>query len=164
LFLKAALSRNLNYVSEDFNIEWLHGHAEITKRLQFPYSDKFTYKIIGIYDGDMKNRLSDKTKRQLNWGYCFLPSSSAIEIEFRNCIRENHLKFSESIRLSPERIIHALSRIEGEDHHDWLMNFSKFLGKDIMVMVDIIFDLWEEKPENKIGLELFISDLKRLSD
>lgn len=162
LFLKAVISRNFIHILREFNIERLKGESEITTRLQFPFSNHFTYKIIGVYDGDMKEKLSSAVRSKLNWKFSFLPTTVAVEEEFEKCIRENYLQLCEALNVTEDDMIRTLSIIDGEDHHDWLIDFALLLGKDIVVLFEAIFDIWMERDENEVQLNQFIAELKEL--
>lgn len=158
IFLSVILSRNHSYLLKEYNIEYVHGETGITERLKFPYSDKFTYKIIGIYDGDMRGKIN-KDRDKINWKYDFLPVSDAIEIEFKKCIKDNIHKLSILLNCKESKLIYSLSLIEGENHHDWLSDFAKELGVDILHLVNRLFDIWYEIEDNKNQLNEFLTSI-----
>jgi predicted ATPase len=164
LFLKTIVSSNYCFLLNEFNIEKLNGESEITKRLEFPNSINFSYKIIGVYDGDMKSKMTDKIKKDVNWGYCYLPTDDAIEVVFRKCLRENLDRVCSSIHVKREDMIRVLSSIDGEEHHDWFSRLCTNLGKDIVVVVNVIYHIWEENQNNKILVQTFLEDLLGICD
>ncbi|MDB5055556.1 MAG: hypothetical protein JWM44_3606 [Bacilli bacterium] len=158
LFLKTLISKNCDHILREYNIEKVNGESAITERLRFPSSEKFTFKIIGIYDGDMKNNI-DKTRDKINWDYCFLPTTDAVEIVYKTCLKQNLAKFVELTRISEDKIVHVLSMIDGDDHHDWLLNFSRLLGMDVMLVIEKLYEIWEEDETNRSDLDSFIQIL-----
>jgi predicted ATPase len=160
IFLKIILSRHLSYILRDYSIEYVRGHAGITERLMFPKSEKFSYKIIGIYDGDMIEDI-ERIKDNLNWKYSFLPTKDAIEIEFNKCLRENLGQFADSIEMNQAQIIHILSNIAGEDHHDWLLELARKSGKDIVLLLEKLYDFWISDEENQNKVQEFLNELEQ---
>jgi predicted ATPase len=161
LFIKALLSKNSSSILKDFSIESVDGHAEISKRLKFPDSKKFAYKIIGIYDGDVKAEV-EKVKNKLNWVYCFLPTEDAIEADFKECVTNDVDRFSKLVQIDKNNIIQILASIDGEDHHDWLIELARQLGKDIPVVVDKLYEIWEEKEDRQRNINEFVIEIEKI--
>lgn len=68
-FLSIILEDKAPYILKKYTIDVAEGGEKaITYRLEFPSSDKIKYNFIGIYDGDMRERL-DTSK--LNWKWLF---------------------------------------------------------------------------------------------
>lgn len=155
-FLKTILSRHCDYIMQDYNIECVDGESHITERLKFPRSSKFEYNLIGIYDGDMREKITQMSS-QLNWKFCFLPSKLALEEEFRNLICNDIQRFMKIINIDRGKFSNILSRIEGQDHHDWFRNCSTLLGLEVNVMVDKLYDWWYER--NIKQVEDFLKEL-----
>lgn len=160
VFLKIVFSRNCRELLREYNIEYVDGENKITQRLQFPYSNNFTYKIIGIYDGDMKNKIDSK-KENINWKYEFLPTNEAVEIEFKRCIRSNIERLCTSLNCEKNILIQSLSKIEGENHHDWLTDFARELGVDVLLLMNKLYDIWYEDKENEKLLQEFVVNIKK---
>ncbi|MBM7541294.1 AAA family ATPase [Amphibacillus cookii] len=158
LFLKTVLSRNCPHILRDYNIEYVEGHASITKRLMFPKSDKFTYKLIGLYDGDIREEI-EEVKDKLSWEYSFLPTEMAIEMEFKKCLREKTDEFATSLGIDKSNLIHILTTINGEDHHDWFIELCRKSGKDKVILFEKLYELWVNDETNQTKTESFIKEL-----
>ncbi|MCU4812793.1 AAA family ATPase [Bacillus cereus] len=161
IFLQTLISKNCDHILRDYNIENVEGHAAITERLKFPNSNKFTYEIIGIYDGDVRDEV-EKVKNKINWEYGFLPTKDAIEIDFKNCVKIKVKQFAESIQIDIHKMIHILSKIDGEDHHDWLIELSRNLGKDISLLIEKLYDIWYEDEESQTAVREFLQEFEKL--
>lgn len=161
LYLKTILSKNCAYVLRDYNIEFVNGHAAITERLGFPKSDKFTYKIIGVYDGDMIEEI-EKIKSGIKWDYIFLPEKSAIELEFKRSLRRDIEQFASSLQIDKDELIHILSSIDGLDHHDWIEELSNRLGKDLSLIIGNLYEIWRNVEGNQEKINTFIHEIKKL--
>lgn len=163
IFLKIILSKHCSYILRDYSIEYVNGCADITKRLMFPKSKKFMYKIIGIYDGDVRENI-EQERDNLNWKYTFLPTRDAVEKEFYNCLKDN-LKleqFTISIGMDKNKAIQILSSIAGADHHDWLIQFSDKSGRDKLLLMEKLYDLWISNKDNEDKVEKFLSELENI--
>jgi predicted ATPase len=161
VYLKTILSTHCSYILRDYNIEYVDGHAGITERLRFPNTEKFTYKLVGIYDGDMKEDI-ERIRDNINWGYAFLPEDTAIELEFKRCLRSNVQKFATMIQVDLDKLVQILSGIEGLDHHDWITELTDQLGKDLALVIEKLFVIWSEVEGNREKIEKFAKDLQEI--
>lgn len=159
LFLKTILQKNTGFILSNYDIEVVNGYAEITKRLEFPYSSKIPYKIIGIYDGDMEEKIY-KIQDNLKWNFSFLPIVPSVEEEFILCMKHNLDIFAKRIMVDVSIITSVLSRIQGEDHHDWFINFCKGINKDMSFVMIVIYDIWFENPKNKDRVDEFVQKIE----
>ncbi|SEN98463.1 AAA domain-containing protein, putative AbiEii toxin, Type IV TA system [Amphibacillus marinus] len=161
VYLKTILSAYCSYILREYNIEYVNGHAGITERLRFPNTAKFTYKLVGIYDGDMKEDI-ERIRDNINWGYAFLPEDTAIELEFKRCLRTNVQKFAAMIQVDLDELVQILSGIEGLDHHDWITELTDQLGKDLALIIEKLFVIWSEAEGNREKIENFAKNLQEL--
>ncbi|WP_313150494.1 ATP-dependent nuclease [Lysinibacillus capsici] len=160
LFLKILLRKNLCDIENNYDIEVVNGYAEITKRLEFPYSPKIQYKIIGVYDGDMKEEIL-KHQERLKWGFSFLPIEPSVEEEFIVSIENNHVRVANLMGIDVSNIVSILSRIQGQDHHDWFINFCKGINRDMSFVINIVYDIWLEQGTNEDRVNEFLSEIVR---
>ena len=159
-YLSAILEDKNPGLLKRYSIDWVSGESNITDRLKFPRSDKIYYKFIGVYDGDMKDRL-DNTG--LNWPYCFLPGTQAPESLFHvilscpehiNCIAKCYGR-------EPGAIIAVLAKIDGLDCHDWFEELRKYFAVDGKNLVGTIYrEFMKDLPE----VDAFIEELVHLSE
>jgi len=56
-----------------------------------------------------------------------------------------------------DRIIQIFSVLDGKDEHDWLIDLSKELGKEIQVVFSVLYDLWRE--DNEENVQIFVDSL-----
>ena len=161
LFFESLLRKTSLSILTNYSLEAVGGESEISIRLKFPHSPEFQYRIIGIYDGDMKTTLTAKTINSLNWNYFFLPGTTPVEEEFRQTINANIIRFISAMDLDESTIINALEATDGQNYHDWFINMAKLLtvGKDYLF--NIMFNLWYEN--NTTEVNEFISQLKLLN-
>jgi predicted ATPase len=157
-FLKTIFSKKASFISYEYGIEKVNGESEITELLSFPTKQNFKYKLIGVYDGDMKLKES-QLKSVVNWDFLFLPVEIEIEKEFRQALDENLEAFCSTLGIHVDTAVRLLSRINGEEHHDWFIELSKALGKDYSVIIDVLFNFWESQGENKRKVEIFVEDI-----
>lgn len=157
--LETIIAKDYPHILRDYNIEEVNGHGGITSRLKYPKTSKFTYKILGIYDGDMKEEIK-KVKEYLNWNYNFLPVEPSLEEKYIYYIRKNLPYFCDILDIDRGRFIHILSEIEGLDHHDWLINFSRKTGKSLSTLIEVFYEVWKHDPENEQNLNSFMDFLE----
>lgn len=160
-FLSIILEDKAPYILKKYTIDIAEGGEKaISHRLEFPSSDKIKYNFIGVYDGDLRERL-DTSK--LNWKWIFLPGNKALEELYREYLHEeSHIeKFCDTVGREKQQIITMLSTIDGNDYHDWFEELRKFLGIDGKMLVRNFYYIMHEM-DNEI--EAFITELKNCID
>ncbi|MEW9095381.1 MAG: hypothetical protein AB2417_09900 [Clostridiaceae bacterium] len=154
--MKTILSEKNSALLTDYSIEYVGGEAEILKRLQFPKSNAIKYNFIGVYDDNQKDKInSDKLK--INWSFCFLPTQKSVEEEFKEIVSKNITIFPQKVGHTQDKIIQILSLLDGKDEHDWLLDLSKELGKEIQVVFSVLYDLWRQ--DNNESLQETVDSL-----
>ena len=120
-FLTVILEDKAPWILKQYTIDIVDGESAISERLKFPKSNNIHYSFVGIYDGDMRDSLSNKD--ELNWGYCFLPGKNAAEENFRECIRipQKLEKLCAVLGKDQQKVIAFLATIEGLDCHAWFL-------------------------------------------
>ena len=159
-YLSAILEDKNPALLKRYFIDWTGGESNITDRLNFPKSDKISYKFIGVYDGDMKERL-DSTG--LNWPFCFLPGKQAPEALFHTILSkpENINCIAKCYGRDPGAIIAVLAKIDGLDCHDWFEELRKYFSVDGKNLVGTIYrEFMKDLPE----VNAFIDELAHLSE
>ena len=156
-FLSIILEDKAPYVLKKYTLDIADGGEKaISCRLEFPSSEMIKYNFVGIYDGDMRERL-DTSK--LNWKWLFLPGDKALEETYREYLHTpgNIDVFCEKVGKEKQKVITMLATIEGNDYHDWFEELRKFLGIDGKMLVRIFYQIMQEMDEE---IEVFISELK----
>ncbi|WP_294364363.1 AAA family ATPase [uncultured Clostridium sp.] len=163
LFLKKILNDSNNgFILEDYDIKSVNGESEITSRLKSNCTE-IDFKIIGIYDGDMREKLSLKVKRELKWKYMFLPSKEELEVEFRRCVKDKRDIFISTLKKDKREVLSALSSVEGDNYHDWFINLHNKLRLTSEDLFNILYNLWIGYEENISLVNEFIIELKEVS-
>ena len=158
-YLSIILEDKAPFILKKYTIDIAKGGEEaISYRLSFPASEKIKYNFIGVYDGDMRNRLETS---KLNWKWVFLPGSRALEELYREYLHEvkNVEKFCTILGKEKEQIITMLATIDGNDYHDWFEELRKYLGIDSKMLVRHFYNMMQEMMGE---VECFISELKDL--
>lgn len=159
LFAKTLLMYSDAYfVMNDYNFEIAGCVAQITTRLKFPISEAFEFQIIGIYDGDSVSKVK-KVEREIKCKYLFLPCEVGVESVFKGILRTKSNEFSSSAGLPLGRVISTLAVIDGDESHDWLINFARRLGTSKEDVVRTIFKIWVADEENEKLHKKFIDDI-----
>lgn len=150
-------------IKKDFDFEITGGESYITSRLNFPKSEYFSYKLIGLYDGDMKSKFDEKSLK-INWAHHFIPIDSEIEVEFRICISKNISQFADYLSITCTDVVSALSKISGLNYHDWFLDFAKELCLEYNhpLIIKAFYDFWIREEGNEAKVNTFIEDLNRL--
>lgn len=157
-FLTVILEDKAPWILKQYSIDIVGGESAISERLKFPKSNNIHYSFIGIYDGDMRNSLTNRN--ELNWSYCFLPGGNATEENFRESIRvpEKLERLCVTLGKDSRKIIALLATIEGLDCHDWFLELRKHLSVEGRVLVNAFYStVMNEDP----SIEEFISALQR---
>ena len=152
---------NTFFIFNDYNFEIVNGEAEITKRLKYPLTDKFTYDIIGLYDGDMIS-IVEKQKDEIKCKYLFLPNEIGIEISYKDMLYHDVEKFIQKTGIENSIVIETISSVAGDECHDWLINLAKRLGFSKHQLVGILTEMWLEDGQNIIKTNEFIRQLLEL--
>lgn len=152
---------SIYFIINDYNFEIAGSESEITSRLKFPISSAFEYQIIGIYDGDMTAKI-EAQKDQIKCKYIFLPCEVGIETVFKRLLQTKLPEFCDKSRLEVERVVQALSYIDGNDSHDWLIDLTKELTISKSELVNILFQIWIIDEENQKLFDKFIEDVQSI--
>ena len=158
-FLTVIFEDKAPWILKQYTIDIVDGESAISERLKFPKSNNIHYSFVGIYDGDMRDSLSNKD--ELNWGYCFLPGKNAAEENFRECIRipQKLEKLCAVLGKDQQKVIAFLATIEGLDCHDWFLEFRKHLSVEGRVLVNAFYStVMNEDP----SIEEFVSELQKV--
>jgi ABC-type cobalamin/Fe3+-siderophores transport system ATPase subunit len=150
-FLIAILQDKKPEILRKYNIDIASGgETAITDRLSIKCSKRMKYKFIGVYDGDMTDKIAGEN---LNWPYCFMPCNKAIEIEFKEylSVHENVKTFSKSINKREEILTAILARNDGMNHHDWFLELCKGVSLDPQSMINSYYLVWKDIESEKLA-------------
>ena len=133
-FLSVCLEDCSPILLREYTIDVVGGEAKISSRLKFPRSEKIKYNFVGIYDGDMRDRL-DNTG--LCWNYCFLPGTEPLEMIFQHFAEQQAgiEWLSSSLNVDQSTIFAYIGSLTGTDYHDWFEELRKLLGVDGKALV-----------------------------
>jgi predicted ATPase len=95
-------------------------------------------RIVGVYDGDVRNQLLEANGRPR----AFLPDQTPLEQMFRTCISDRIGEAAELLSMPSEELRIILARLDGLDHHDWYEEAARELGLDYNQLLVKLFDLW----------------------
>jgi AAA domain, putative AbiEii toxin, Type IV TA system len=119
----------------------MRGHSEIKTILStLPPIDKWS-KIVGIYDGDMRNQLNSA---DFHWPHLFLPGLLAPEQLLRSeaLTEPGRASLVELLHCEAHRVEIALNAAAGLDHHDWLKQFVHAMDFDRTVVLGGLVRVW----------------------
>jgi len=155
-FMTILLEDKAPHILKKYTIDVVGGEAEISKRLEFPKSDKIQYNFVGVYDGDMKKRLNTQ---KLKWKYCFLPGEKALEEVLREYLHQgdNASRLCAHLEKDLEYVIAQLAAIDGLDYHDWFEELRKFLVIDGKSLIRAFYSIMKD---NYTEFDLFMDELK----
>ncbi|MFW3338754.1 ATP-dependent nuclease [Aliarcobacter butzleri] len=151
---------NINYLLEEYDTEIVKSESEITNRLKFNYSENFKYKLIGVYDGDMK--VNKKKLEETNkWPFIFLPGTNCLEKDFKRVVSNNIDNLEKIFNLEENSLVSILSDISGVEAHDWLYALSSKMKRDYNNLVNELAILWINEPgDNKTLYEEFLAEIR----
>ncbi|WP_343248785.1 ATP-dependent nuclease [Diplocloster hominis] len=160
LFLSILLERYASGLLRKYTIVPVGSESEITKCLKFIRDDKIHYNFVGIYDGDMKDKVPVE---KLNWKYTFLPMDNNVESELKEtllCHDNNISAFCRGVNKNKEEITVILSRIDGKNYHDWFLDLCKYISCDKMLIMRELCNIWLIKHSKEV--ECFINELYQI--
>ena len=155
-FLSVCLEDCAPILLREYTIDIVGGEAEISSRLKFPRSEKIKYNFVGLYDGDMRNRL-DRT--DLRWNYCFLPGEKPLEMLFQYFAEQQAgiEWLSDSLNVDQNILFAYIGSLTGTDYHDWFEELRKLLAIDGKMLVRAFYSGMKEKILNT---DAFLTELK----
>lgn len=161
--LECLLQEELPSAYKKAEIVSLDGESSITERLKFNDSSYISHKFIGIYDGDMRaERNEEKIKSTIHWPHLFLPVDECIEKEIINLLKSNeNIKIlCSELKIDYAWFVSILSKRNGEDHHDRIINICKDINKRVDLFISSFYKVW--KHEKQEDIQKFISDISGL--
>lgn len=160
-FLSIILEDKAPYILKNYTIDIaVGGENAITQRLEFPESEKIKYSFVGIYDGDMRERL-DTSK--LHWKWTFLPGDKPLEELYREYLHDanNISSFCTYLAKAENDIVTILATIDGHDYHDWFEELRKYLAVDGKYLVRVFYNIMTDMND---AIDVFINELKSCVD
>lgn len=153
---------NITNVTGQYDLEITGSESDISERLKFKKTTNFKYKLIGIYDGDMKDK-EEQFQKDNNWPFLFLPGDSCLEEDFRTIISKYIANLENMLDLQEGLLIAILSDLSGYEAHDWLNNLCDGIKKDFDQVVDKLTILWiEDNDGNKNSVNNFIENIQKV--
>lgn len=106
---------------------------------------RFAFKsvqIVGVFDGDVRDRLPAVLgKRNLLWGYTFLPGVEPPEAMLREIAEGSASELAAELGIEYRLIVTALASHQAADHHDWCAQVAKALGRSSGELIDALANL-----------------------
>ncbi|OMF76862.1 MULTISPECIES: ATP-dependent nuclease [Paenibacillus] len=149
-FLKLLLSNFDPFLFQKIEILEAGDESKLKSLLRtFPGSGWL--KIAGVFDGDLKS-----FAEECRWPYTFLPGDVAPEQYLKQEVLQDINLLSSLLGKSKDSILIILSSLEGQDHHDWFIEFHNKLGVSYEQLIFTLFKVWVDKEENnEIALDVF---------
>ena len=153
IFLEIMLKDEAPAIFNQVDIVSVDGESGITKRISFDDSKYMDYKFIGIYDGDMRERLDTSG---LKWPYYYLPVVDCVEKEIYDYVynETNLRKVADILSISETAFAINISKYIGEDHHDWFLDICKEMNVEHKDFIKAFYSQW--KNENNELISEFI--------
>lgn len=163
IFLDCVLNEESPYINNSIDIVSLNGESDITSRLAFDDSKFMSHKFIGIYDGDMKDKVEkEKIYEKIHWPFLFLPIKECIEKEIVDFLRnnENAKALCLSLNVRFETLLSSLSKRNGEDHHDRFLNICKDIEQIPEDFIVAFYVHWKNR--NKENITDFVKSIEEI--
>lgn len=157
MFLTILLEEFASSLLRKYTIISVGSESDITKCLKLINNSKISYNFIGIYDGDMKGKVLDS---ELNWNYTFLPMDDNVEITLKRTLLKNARNtnaFCEAIKKKQDELNVILSKIDGQNHHDWFLDLCRYISCDKLLIMRELSKLWIA--ENSQDIDIFVKKL-----
>ncbi|OIJ16500.1 hypothetical protein BKP45_21065 [Anaerobacillus alkalidiazotrophicus] len=153
-FARLWIGRFAPHIIQEYLIKDIGSVSEIESALKFPLLDGWI-NIIGLFDGDQRNRLTEKDKEAFNWPCSFLPSTEPPEKVLKEAARINIEELAGKLQKDIDELFIILSKLEGKDHHDWILDLHKELGISLDSLISALLDTYliEHEDEAKQAFE-----------
>ena len=115
--------------------------------------------LIGLYDGDMRERV-DATV----WPHTFLPGNVPPEQLMQQASLSSVEELARVSGKSPDRVRLVLAQLSGLDHHDWLEELHKLLHITYEVAVMVLASAWIENESNAQSALTAVSETRQAVD
>jgi energy-coupling factor transporter ATP-binding protein EcfA2 len=122
IFARQLLERIKPGLSRRIEISVRGGDGNIIRALEQIDAGFKSFSIIGLFDGDMLERIPDSVRR---WS-SVLPGGRPIEVVFREMIEADMSSFQNAIGI--EGLDAILFGLRGSDHHDWYEGLCRQVG------------------------------------
>lgn len=149
MFLTIILERYAPCLLRKYTIVAVGSESDITKCLKIINDRKINYNFVGVYDGDMKDKICSE---ELNCKYTFLPMDTNVESVLKNnLLKNNNIKaFCDVLKKDVNQISIFLSSIDGKNYHDWFIELCKYVSYDSMLVMRELSKIWINEHETEI--------------
>ncbi|MGN1224031.1 MAG: ATP-dependent nuclease [Ruminococcus sp.] len=162
LFLASILKHEALELYNKVDIVSLNGESDITTILKFDIGEYMSHTIVGVYDGDMRQKESSEgIDKKAKLPYCFLPIEECIEIEMQKFVEneEKSIDLQSELGIETSDFNVITETLNYEDHHDWFLEFCRSVEKSQEEMIDAFYNVWSRYNEKKINK--FVSDIQQ---
>lgn len=110
--------------------------------------------LVGLYDGDQSERLTnvdgDRLRAEAKWPFLFLPGTCDPDQLLRDSLTDSNARERLAELLAkPGEVVHlAAAHTMGCDYHDFVVEFSRFVGLDATVVRRAMTRLWLSTEQN----------------
>lgn len=144
-FTKLLLERKDALLGATVSIEVRNGEGEITRALDAVGLLTGPIRLLGMFDGDMKGKVSEGNQNLS----MFLPGDVPIEAVFRQLVRDAPKELAQSRGISEAKIEELLAAVQGANDHDWYEGICKGLGLTKEQLFANLFVIWMRNPDNE---------------
>ncbi|MED3056085.1 AAA family ATPase [Bacillus thuringiensis] len=140
-FIRLWIGKFAPHFLQKYLIKDVGSASEIRCTLQFPLLEEWI-NIIGVFDGDQRNQITEKDKSKFNWPCTFLPSNEPPEKILKDATRNNVEGLARILQKDINELHIILGSLEGKDHHDWIIDLHKELGLGFDALMKALFELY----------------------
>ncbi|MED3934403.1 AAA family ATPase [Priestia megaterium] len=140
-FTRLWIGRFAPHLVQQYLIKDVGSASEIVSTLKFPILEGWI-SIIGVFDGDQRNKITDKNKTGYNWPCSFLPSNKPPEKILKDAARGNITALATMLQKNIDETHIILGNLEGKDHHDWIIELHKELGIGFDALMKALFEIY----------------------
>lgn len=140
--LKRILEKYRPVLARQIEICVRNGEGNITTALRSIAGAFSAIKIVGMFDGDMRERVRPDIAQFSG----FLPGNESIEKIFRSLVQSAPDKVTAALGTS--NIAAILSGLQGTDSHDWYTKFCIEVGLTREQLFPILFRIWHDNDDN----------------
>jgi hypothetical protein len=152
------LSKFARSLLQESEILGVGGEGRIGQFLSLLPAATVQIRAVGVYDGDMREKIGDLVN---GWPVTALPFPTSIEAAFRDLVDTKCEAVSRAFAAEIDDIAVAHSSLIGHDIHDWFEDIGRSLGKTYEQSALAFVTAWLEQPDNYDRAESFCLELDK---
>ena len=157
-FLRGLLEELAGDLLPQFEVVIAGDAASIAQSITSLPRTKAWLTVVGVFDGGMQ---STTNVQGSNWPHVYLPGNEAPEAALRTLVNAGASFIAEiatSLQKSEEDVRASLEFVVGLDHHEWIAEFSKMLGREVTVVRHVLVRMWIA--HNEALAKAFIAEVR----